>query len=71
MKPHESTEDFKARIAALLRDQNEPEAIVGARRADPCVLRPGSITWNKNVKQLTTRTACGKGKNAKAKSRKA
>jgi len=36
-RPVESTEDFKARIAAIIGDK--PEQVTGARRAHPLLVR--------------------------------
>jgi hypothetical protein len=50
--PVESVKDFKARIAALVRQQTgEPEVIEGAKRSHPCVVRKektyGYNAWDK------------------------
>jgi len=36
---HESTADFKARLAAMLRDPREPERVTGAKPAHPSLVR--------------------------------
>ena len=62
-KRNETTEDFKARLAAMLRQPNEP--IGGAQRSHPCrVRRPSDRGFYPPARRKATRcpvcddTAC-------------
>lgn len=52
MRRHETTEDFKERLAAILRDKNAPEPILGAARAHPSLVRKSSYPARKRKRNF-------------------